>query len=267
MKRRLTLRNDKGYIPLVVTLLLVLLLLSPLAGGAKAEPRHHSTLVGTGRADVYDTYLSPLAYHGPEVSVLHLTWRKLGRQPKVSFLTETRLEYSHSHNPTKTAYYHSGAFRFSYGWVRGWSIERLSGLSLSLGGLMDTNVGGVYNTRNSNNPANARLAFSLTPTLVATYDIGRFAFRYNASLPLFGFMFSPQYGQSYYDIFPSGDFHHNLLPTHPFNALSLRQLLTASFQVRERWLTLGYSSLLLQAKPHHLRQHQYSRCLLIGFTL
>ena len=51
---------------------------------------------------------------------------------------------------------------------------------------------------------------------------------YQAHLPVMGCMFSPRYGQSYYEIYQGyGD--RNVRFTSPANALSLRQLFSLDF--------------------------------------
>ncbi|MCD8301817.1 MAG: DUF3316 domain-containing protein [Prevotellaceae bacterium] len=247
-------------------LLLLLLLLCRCQWGV--AQRECSTLFGIGRANQYDTYLSPVEYRGPQVSMLHTTLRPLRKEPRVEFSTLTQLEYSYSHNPSGTTHEHGGAVRFDAGWSRRWR-DVLPRLTLSAGGMAGADVGFLYNLRNSNNPAQARAGVRLSAAVGAAYEL-RLRQRsvhigYNASLPLMGGMFSPQYGQSYYNIFSQGNYDHNVVLTHPGNSLSLRQRLTVSLTVRKRRVTVGYVSDLLQAEPHHLRQHQYSRSLLVGW--
>ncbi len=229
-----------------------------------------TSLLGAGRASQYDTYLSPLDYTGPQVSLSHQTARPLRRRNTVLFETLTQAEYSHTHNPAGSVYEHAGSLRFDAGWSRLWT-SLAPGLSLSAGALAGASFGFLYNERNGNNPAQARLSARLSATVEAAWSPRiknrHLTLRYKAVMPLLGCMFSPQYGQSYYNIFSQGGYDHNVLCTHPGNALSLRQQFTVSIPARRRQLTLGYASDLLQSKPHHLRQHQYSRYLLVGCTI
>ncbi len=230
----------------------------------------HATLFGVGRANQYDTYLSPLEYSGPQITFLHTMARQLKRTPQVTFQTITQLEYSYTENTSHTAHEHGGAVRFDAGWSYCWT-NLLPNLRLTAGGLVGADAGFLYNERNTNNPAQARLSAKISATAGAAYSLRirqrNIALRYEATLPLLGGIFSPQYGQSYYNIFTQGHYDHNIVLTHPGNALSLRHRLTVSVPVRQRSVTIGYLSDLLQSKPHHLRQHQYSHCLLIGWTL
>lgn len=248
--------------------LLSLLLLFPLLLRAQGE---RTTLFGLGRANDYDTYLSPLEYTGPQASFHHLTARPLKRNPLLRFHTATRLDFARTRNPSRTAYGLGTNFRFEAGWLRGWSDILLPRLTLSAGGEIGGRVGVLYNSRNGNNPANARAQSQLSALLVARYTIPlsrrALTLDYRLSLPLLGAMFSPQYGQSYYNLFEQGNYDRNILLTHPGNALSLGQTFLISIPLRKHALTLGYQSDLLQAKPHGLRQHHYAHSLLIGWRI
>ncbi|MCD8303993.1 MAG: DUF3316 domain-containing protein [Prevotellaceae bacterium] len=246
--------------------IILILSLACLSGYAQSE---RTTLFGFGRANQYDTYLSPLEYAGPQFSLSNRTVRDLARQPHVSFETLTQIEYSYTKNATGSAHEHGGAARFDTGWSYNWR-NLAPGLSLSAGGLVGADFGFLYNTRNSNNPAQARVGARLSATVEGTYRLRikkrHLTLDYKATMPLLGCMFSPQYGQSYYNIFSQGNYDHNILATHPGNALSLRQRLTVSIPVKKQAVTVGYASDLLQSKPHSLRQHQYSRYLLVGWS-
>ena len=76
----------------------------------------------------------------------------------------------------------------------------------------------------------------------------------------------PQYGQSYYDLFDRGNFHNNLPITHPGNALSLRHMLSVDIPIRHSRLTVGYLADLRQLQVNGIKQHQYGRSAVIGYT-
>ncbi len=236
---------------------------------ASAQQRERTTLWGLGSASVYDTYLSPLSYRGPQLSFEYATKRELQRNRKVLFHTSTHLTAAYTHNIAKTANEPNAMLTFDAGWSRQWHVAQ--DFTLNAGGVAGLLLGGTYNTQNGNNPAQGRVATNLSAMVGARYEkkIRRRFLRidYQAQLPFLGMMFSPNYGQSYYNIFLQGNWGGNLVATHPGNALSVRQRLTFSIPIHRRTLVVGYENEMLQAKPNNLRQHHWSHMAVLGWTI
>ena len=136
--------------------------------------------------------------------------------------------------------------------------------------MIDLNGGFVYNRRNSNNPAQAKAYGNLAGSGMVSYRfrLGNYPLiaRYQANLPLMGVMFSPESGQSYYEIFSLKHGGKNILFTSLHNQTALRQLLTLDFPVGNMNVRAGYICDIQQAKVNHLKSHTWSHVFMLGFV-
>ncbi len=229
----------------------------------------HAMLFGAGRTRQFETYLSPLEYTGPQISFLRESLRKThwadGRVTTQGLL-HGYLAYAQ--NPAETADEIGGNIGYAAGWHYNWTPVR--GLRLMAGGQLGAQVGFLYNTRNSNNPAQARASAELSASVAVIYNfhIRRqgFSARYQADIPVVGAMFSPNYGQSYYEMFSQGNYDHNVCLTHPGNAPSLRQLLTLDFPIGGFTFRAGYLCDIRQSRVNRLKSHAYNHTFLIGYV-
>ncbi len=260
--------------PLSLKFMLIVGTLLTVASSAHAQGQN-TVLFGFGRSNVYDTYLSPIEYTGPEMTISVDTERRLKRNPHICFHTFNDIRIGYTENPAQTANEVDGGLSHDFGWSYRWGEDpdcRLPrNLSLGAGLTAGAAVAGTYNDQNGNNPAQGRASLRLCAMFLGNYTLHvrrqQLVFNYTARMPLFGAMFSPDYGQSYYNLFAQGNWDGNILATHPGNALTLYQRFTVSLKMKKRMLTVGYESQLEQAKPKNLRQHHYHRGVVIGWTL
>ena len=226
-------------------------------------------MLGFGRSNILDTYLSPEIYTGPEISYLsHTTYRKEGRHWSTQVVNRGSLTYAD--NRSGDGREMAGAYNFGYGRHYNWDLQR-GGVNVKAGLMAEMTLGFIYNTRNSNNPAQARAAIHLSPNASVQYKLRlgrrRYLLRYELNVPLVGLMFSPNYGQSYYEIFSKGDYDHNIVGIWPGNMPSLSPLLTIDFTLGSHLFRVGYLGDFQQARVNHLKQHVYSRAIVLGVVL
>ena len=252
------------------TLFIIIALLTRFSLSAQTDSlRLHSTLFAFGSANVYDSYLSPYSQTGIEARILRQTERmtKLW-SGRISYHTEIDLNASRTKNPARNVKTYAGGIRYSNAWLYNFSSTRR--LRTAAGLAASAYAGCVYNERNGNNPAQAKadLMLDLTGQAVYTFRLGRrqWSVRYRLAVPLVGLAFSPQYGQSYYEIFSLKDYDHNCVFANFINMPSMRHLLTLDIPVGHNIVRLGYAGEFMQSRWNGLRYHSYSHNVVVGFT-
>lgn len=231
------------------------------------QTSEHAFTFGVGRTHVLDTYLSPIVYSGPEVRLMFEKIRPLKRG-KGRILSQTTVQghFAYTKNPSKMADEYVGMLQFNFGWY--YKLYDRRRLQLYAGMAGDLNAGCFYMQRNSNNPAQAKLYFNTELAGMAVY---RFRIkrtwlkaRYQLSVPFMGVMFSPEYGQSYYEIFTLRQSKGNVNFTHPFNEPSLRHYFSVDIPFHTYALRVGYLGDFYQSKVNNLKCHTYSHLLMFG---
>ena len=229
----------------------------------------HCWLWGAGSGNVLDTYLSPLEYTGPNFSLLHRTERPFIRRNqrlKVQGLYTGHLAYLHS--PTDDGKEWDAEISAAGGCL--YDLYRTPHWRLAAGALAELTGGFTYNTRGSNNPAQGRLGISLSATALAQYAF-RF-FRHPAKVTvqtdfqMVGAQFSPEYGQSYYEIFSLGHTSGIVHFTHPGNCPTGRLQAYLTLPLCKANWTLGYLADVRQSKLGGLKRHAWRNCFMIGYT-
>ena len=235
--------------------------------------RENALMLGIGYTDILDTYLSPEKYRGTDLRFLSHTRRENDSTCLVRQLLHEGC-IATADNRSGNGGEIGGGYTFAYSLLRKWQMPVGScHLRLLAGGTAELSVGFLYNTRGSNNPAQARLALQLKPTVAADFDFRLFrrqqrpfTLHYEASAPLCGLMFSPNYGQSYYEIFSRGNYDHNCVPTTIASTPSLRQMLTLDFRALHTTWRIGYLGDWRQASVNNLKQHTYTHALVFGIV-
>ena len=226
-----------------------------------------TSLIGIGTTRILDTYITPEQFSGTGFSYLNI--RERGKDNRRwNTVTEHELDLSSTDDRSGNITMLEGSYNLYWGFYRKWNLLA-DRLHLQTGGVLNACLGFLYDMTASNNPAQARAAVNIMPSAITTYDLTlwqqRFAIRYELNLPLIGVMFSPNYGQSYYEIFSLGNYDHNIVPTTCICAPNIRQQITLDWQASKRWtVRVGYLGNYQQAAVNNLKQHVYTHRLLIG---
>ena len=246
-----------------------------ISPGFKATERRNMLMAGA--ANSLDTYLSPLTYRGTELRFTSQTvHNRPGRNWTYSLTHGLRL--ARETMRTNDGVRLEGGYDVSCSWQRK-IVNRTVGywgrLLVTAGAGVDATVGFRYNAQNSNNPAQAEAAVCFTPAMAADWRFflvspkrGRrraLGLRYEAAVPLVGMMFSPAFGQSYYEIFSRGNYDHNLCTIWVGNAPSLRQRLLFNFKLLKRHFFIGYEGDYRQARVNDIKYHRYTNAAVLGW--
>ncbi len=243
----------------------------PAAKDGRLPPQTKAKMIAVGASNILDTYLSPEKYKGTEVRYISHNTRPL-RRAHLSSIVMHQGQFSYVSNRADNNNELEGAYNFLYCLRYNWQIT--PAFKVEAGGGIEADIGFLYNTRNGNNPAQLRLSASLTPSFAATYDLAikscDLRIKYEGTAPLAGLMFSPNYEQSYYEIFNRGNYDRNIVPTTIVSTPSYRQMVTLdirpSAKWRSTWLRAGYLGDYQQAKVNNLRYHQLSHMFVLGIT-
>jgi hypothetical protein len=228
-----------------------------------------ATMYGIGYTNVFDTYLSPQEYKGIDFRISRETMRMtklLDGNVSVQNFFQANIGYTHNHAENNNTF--NGLVNWNYGLHYQFRITE--NFKLLAGALADINGGFVYNLRNTNNPASARAFINLDASAMAIWHAKiknyPLTLRYQVNVPVVGAMFSPHYGQSYYEIFTLGNSDGVIQFTSLHNQPSVRQMLSIDFPVRYAKLRFSYMADLQQSDVNNIKTHTYSHVFMVGFV-
>lgn len=221
-----------------------------------------------GAARNFNTYLSPIRQTGTHAAISGAWSRAAGFAPeKVIMEFDARLAMDFTCNRQHTS--SMTGIDFALGYDMLYRIHPVHGLQLAGGAGLELDAGALYLPRNSNNPVAARFSLDLTLNLRADYSfrIGRLPVRITDrfSLPSFGVFFSPQYGESYYEIYlgnHSGLAHAGWWGNH----FACANTLSAQFTVCNIRLSAGYRVECRSSYVSHINTRLVNHSFVFGIA-
>jgi hypothetical protein len=233
-----------------------------------ATPTYQSLSIGLGNISAYDSYLSPLKYKGKSISILGEqinATRRINQRLFAQHLVQ--LELAATKNPSGSAESYVGNLEYDYGLFYRW--EPAPKLYLFAGLQASHFVGAVYNLRNSNNPANAKANLNLNLSAMAAYTFQikqqAIRIRYQLDAPAVGAFFSPEFGQSYYEISLGSNSPLVYLATW-HNQRTLRNLLSIEAPFNAGTLRLTLANRLYQTQINNLVTQFISNTVYLGVS-
>lgn len=246
----------------------ICLIFSLLASVAHAnEPVRPVTSVWmaeVGTSHLADTYLSPLKYGGMHYA---LTYSRLQAMKRTSLVQGWDAgavfdrAKNRAGNATMLGARIEGSWRIMYRWKLTGSVQ------VGAGGYAGVEAGALYLSRNGNNPAQAIAAVCIGPEAFAQWagKIGKLpiAARWQASSPLLGAFFCPDYGELYYEI-QLGNRSNLAHFAWPGSRRRFRSLLSVDLNFGRSTLRLGYRFDALSAKANNITSRRISHAAVIG---
>lgn len=237
------------------------------AGGEEPlRPVRSAFMVDAGSSHMLDTYLSPLKYTGWHAAFNYERVQAMKFSPeKWRQQLDLGVEINSGDNQARNATLLYGNISACWTMSRMWRLPHR--LRATIGGNVSGNLGGIYNARNSNNPAAIKADISIGATASLGWDVRLWKLpinlRWQTSLPLSGVFFSPEYDELYYEIYLGN--HHGLAHFGwPGNMFRWDNLVTADLGLGNTSLRIGFRSRIYSTEVNHITTRNFSYAFVLG---
>lgn len=257
-------------------LLIVFFLGTTLPALAQTEEAYHSvnegTIIGVGGYNLKDTYLSPgedMKYGGWGLRVLNERMKLLKlADGQISRQQIFSVDVATSTNPASTANNLAGFVDYTLAYH--YRFQVLPELKILTGASAHGMLGFIYNTRNGNNPASAKMDIDLNISALAIYSFQikdyPLTIRYQMEIPFSGVLFSPHKLQSYYEIFSQGNTSGIIKYNSFHNKFAIKNYLTIDFPIASYTVRAGYLGSYYYTDVNDIQSHIISNSFMIGIV-
>ena len=196
-----------------------------------------------GGTSVLATYLSPLRYTGNKYTASGYWTKAMPFNPQHAVMDfKGSVSYDRLMNPAKTAI--MIGLNGSFSWGMAWRKKFAKNMQFTVGGALQIAGGAYYLMRNSNNPVQALAngSIDLTGSVSIPFKIGKLPILFSdrVQIPSLGVFFSPQYGETYYEIYLGN--HKGLVHAGWWgNNFRIDNLLSFTLDFGKTSMTIGYS--------------------------
>lgn len=238
----------------------------PLKGDSADRSVRSVYAIEWGSASIVDTYLSPLRYSGSRIALSGFWEKNLSRRPdRWSMAFDASIAGDRTLNPAGNTRMFAADARFDWGMSLRHSFP--CRLTLAAGTSAGINAGIVYLPRNGNNPASVKADMRISLTASASWRcrLGKLpvVVRDAVRLPSLSVFFSPQFGETYYEIYLGN--RHGLAHCGWWgNHFDIDNLLSADLGLGRTALRLGYRFEARTSMVCHINTRIFSHSLVIG---
>lgn len=260
----------KRFTSLLFTLLcLCTCLVAQTDNKEKPWSTNEAAMIGVGGYSVKDTYLSPLNYSGWGLRIMNERMKVVSLcNYNVSRQQILNVDVSSTRNPAETSTDFTGFVDYNLAYH--YRFNPAPNLRLLAGVSGRAELGIIYNLRNVNNPVSAKADIGLNLSAMAIYTLKikdyPLTIRYQIESPFAGVLFSPHYGQAYYEIFGLGNYDGVVKFASFHNKQALRNYFTVDFPVGNVTIRTGYLNSTVYTDVNNIKSHIISNSFMIGFV-
>lgn len=226
--------------------------------------------LGGGYTNMLDTYLSPQNYNGTHVILMGERFSQttaLGNRWYNQSLFSLHGDYTMPRSGSGLMVGGMVDYRLSYYYKVGLKEK---GVNFYVGSQGQFRMGGIYNLRNSNNPAQLKLAVNVAASAMIKCPFLLWHFpmnvRLQTDLPMLGVAFAPDYGQSYYEIFYLKECQKCVHVTTLHNNLSVHTNLSCDIQLLPCTLRLTFTNDFYQWTLRGQYYRMYIHSIMLGYV-
>ena len=149
-----------------------------------------------GGATALDAYLGPVSYSGIDARLEYERMQAMRFDPQRWVMQmHAGIEYGNLQNVPGNHTEHMLMVDYRWGMIRRWCDVLVPKLQMAVGGSTQLRGGVLYKPSNSNNVVAAKIQWAVSATAMASYSLQV------AKLPVAGGFFSPEFGETYYEIY------------------------------------------------------------------